>query len=121
MSRDICLRKRREYRIRFRRPDRLLIQAHPFRNGCERMPSELLDGLETFNMHPNHNSRVALAALYAREQGLLPVAGSDYHHPGQEGVAAILTREPIRNSEQLVKTLRSGEYRMEIGGCVVLP
>lgn len=106
---------------RFRRPDRLLIQAHPFRNGMEHIPPELLDGIETFNMHPNHNSRVAVASLYAQKHHLIPTAGTDYHHPGHEGMAAILTKEPLCTSGDIVRVLRSGAYLMEVGGCVVLP
>ena len=48
--------------------DRVLIfQAHPYRNGCEPAASESIDGIEVFNMHPGHNSRVAFAARRARE------------------------------------------------------
>ena len=105
----------------FRRPGRLLIQAHPFRNGMTEVPTELLDGMETFNMHPSHNSRVAVASLYAKKHGLLPIAGTDYHHPGHQGMAAIRTQKPLCNTHDIVEVLKNGEYLMEIGGCIVLP
>ena len=47
-------------------PQSLLIQAHPFRDGCVPAEGRLLDGVEVFNMHPNHNPRSALAAMYAQ-------------------------------------------------------
>lgn len=104
----------------FRNKERLLIQAHPFRNGMTVVPPECLDGIETFNMHPNHNSRVALAAKYAREHGLIPTVGSDFHHLGHEGVSALLTKTEIKTSGDIVDVLRSRDYLFEIGGSVLL-
>lgn len=105
----------------FRREDRLLIQAHPFRNNMTRIDPTLLDGIETFNMHPNHNSRVALADQYAREHHLLPIAGSDFHHLGHEGVSALLTKTELRTSGDIVNVLRNGDYLFRVGGAIVIP
>ena len=99
----------------------MILQAHPFRNGMEHVDPALLDGIEAFNMHPGHNSRVAIAAKYAKKEGLLMTAGTDYHHPGHEGCAAILTREPLKDSHDIVKVLKAKDYILEVGGCVVLP
>lgn len=104
----------------FRREDRLLIQAHPFRDGMTAVLPEHLDGIETFNMHPNHNSRVALANKYAKEHGLIPTVGSDFHHLGHEGVSALLTKTEIKTSRDIVRVLRSRDYLFEIGGSVLL-
>lgn len=104
----------------FRREDRLLVQAHPFRNGMTSVSLELLDGIEAFNMHPNHNSRVALAAKYAREHGLIPTVGSDFHHIGHEGISALLTKTEIKTSNDIVDVLNSGDYLFEIGGSILL-
>ena len=103
-------------------PSRLILQAHPFRNGMTLAPPCCLDGMETMNMHPNHNSRVARAALYARETGFsVGTAGTDLHHPGHEGSAALRTRSLPRDGRQLVELLRSRDYLFEIGGCPMLP
>ena len=104
----------------FRRKDRLLIQAHPFRNGMTSVSPEYLDGIEAFNMHPNHNSRVALAAKYAREHNLIPTVGSDFHHIGHEGVSALLTKTEIKTSKDIVGVFRNRDYLFEIGGSVLL-
>ena len=85
------------------------------------MNPDLLDGMESFNMHPNHNSRVALANRYAKEHGLITMAGSDFHHPGQEGVSALRTTWELKDSHDLVKVLKSGDYLFEISGSIVLP
>lgn len=110
-----------EFSKQFRDDGRLLIQAHPFRNGMTEVAPEYLDGIETFNMHPNHNSRVALASKYAKKHNLIPTTGTDFHHPGHEGMAALLTQIEIETSHDIVDVLRSGDYIFEIGGSILLP
>lgn len=105
--------------------DSVLLQAHPFRKGLTLAPPELLDGIETLNMHPGHNSEVGLAIRYAKEQGFsLVTAGSDYHHPnrGHEGLAALRLKELPEDSFALAKLLRQRDYCFELGGeAIVLP
>ena len=106
------------FRKEVKLPGSILIQAHPFRDGCIPAPGELLDGVEVFNMHPNHNPRCALAALYAKEQGItLTVAGTDFHHikPGYIAAAALRCRELPEDTFALAELLRSGDYIFEIG------
>lgn len=98
-------------------PDSVLIQAHPFRDGCVPADGKLLDGIEVFNMHPNHNSRCALAALYAQENDIpLTIAGTDFHHmkPGYIAATALRCRELPADSFALAKLLKSGDYILEI-------
>lgn len=105
----------------FRGEERLLIQAHPFRNGMTEVAPEYLDGIESFNMHPNHNSRVALASKYAKTHNLIETAGTDFHHLGHEGMAALLTETEVKTSRDIVDVLRSGNYLFEIGGSILIP
>lgn len=106
-------------------PKSVFVQAHPFRNGMEYVNSDLLDGFETFNMHPGHNSRVALATRYAKEKNIaIKTIGSDFHHPGMghEAVSALRTKILPEDSFQLAEILRSGDYVFEIGeDSIVLP
>ena len=44
---------------------RLILQAHPFRNGMVWVSPKYLDGAEIMNLHASHNSRVAVTANYA--------------------------------------------------------
>ena len=97
-----------------------LLQAHPFRDGMERGFEKYLDGVEAFNMHPNHNSRVALAMKYARENGKIATAGTDYHHPGHDGLCATRALWLPKNDAELVKMLKSGDFIFEISGKIVL-
>lgn len=106
------------FRTEVKLPESVFIQAHPFRDGCVPADAKLLDGLEVFNMHPNHNSRCVVAGLYARENGLsLITAGSDFHHIkyGHIGNTALRCRELPTDSFALAALLRSGDYIFEIG------
>ncbi len=104
----------------FKNDKNVIIQAHPLRNGIELVEQEYLDGIEAFNMHPNHNSRVGVAAGIARERGQLLLAGTDYHHPGHEGIAAMKSRVLPSDSYELAQLLKSRDYYFEIGGCTLL-
>lgn len=99
-------------------PKSVMVQAHPFRDGMERVNPELLDGVETFNMHPGHNPRVGFACRYAKENGFkIRTVGSDFHHLGQghEGVSALRTKVLPKDSFHLAEILKSGDYLFEIG------
>ncbi|MBR5809101.1 MAG: PHP domain-containing protein [Clostridia bacterium] len=106
-------------------PKSVFLQAHPFRDNITAMDPELLDGVETFNMHPGHNSRVGFACRYAKENNLkIRTAGSDFHHLGRnhEGVSALRTKVLPKDSFHLAQILKSGDYVFEIGEtAIVLP
>lgn len=98
----------------------VLIQAHPFRNGMTEIDPSLLDGIEAFNMHPHHNSRVAVAANYARKNNLTAITGTDYHHFNHEGLGITLTRSLPRDSYELAALIKSRDFKMEIGGYILV-
>ena len=57
----------------------LLIQAHPFRNGCTVLDTDLLDGVE-INCHPLYGNSYSTELLQiAKEKQLLLTCGGDYH------------------------------------------
>ena len=101
----------------------VFLQAHPFRNGMTLCQPELLDGIECLNLHPNHNSRVALATRYGYEQDFpIKIAGSDCHHPGQEALTALRTRAMPGDSFEVARILKQGDYIFDIGdGSLWLP
>ena len=111
------------YREAVKLPDSVLVQAHPFRDRMVRREPELMDGIEVFNMHPGHNSRVAQAAkLAASIPGTIKTVGTDFHHPTHEGLCAMRVRQMPQDSFDLAAILRSGDYVFEIGGdAIVLP
>ena len=105
--------------------DSIFVQAHPFRNNMERCNPQFLDGVEIMNMHPNHNGRNGIAVRYAYENKIhVKTIGSDFHHPnlGHEAVSALRTKQIPKDSFDLAKILRSGDYAFEIGeNVIVLP
>ena len=113
------------FRENYSMKDSVFIQAHPMRNGMERVSPQLLDGVEVFNMHPGHNSRIGLASLYAKEEKLpIITAGSDFHHANKdhEGLAAVRTAYLPEDTFGLAKLLKQGDYLFEIGRAnIIIP
>ncbi len=101
--------------------DTVLIQAHPFRDWCVVAPAELLDGVEVYNLHPGHNSKVGLAAKYAQSNDLLVTSGTDFHHEGHQGMTALLTKEELKTSFDVARVLKSRDYLIEVSGSVIVP
>lgn len=107
------------FRKVFSMPRSLLIQAHPRRDKMEEVDPSLLDGVEIFNMHPNHNSRNGLTSAAVKAQGFSVVtAGSDFHHPnqGHEGLSALRTSSLPEDSYEIARILRQGDYLLELAG-----
>lgn len=106
-------------------PKSLFIQAHPLRRGCELCNTDLLDGIETLNLHPYHNSQVGRAVRIADKANLkITTVGSDFHHKNvdHEAVSALRTKFLPKDSFHLAEILKSGDYLFEIGeNALVLP
>ena len=111
------------YRTEVTLPNSVFLQAHPFRDGMVRCKPELLDGIEVFNMHPHHNSRVAVAAQYASAVSFpIRTVGTDYHHANHEALSALRVKRMPESSFDIASILRSGDYVFEVGGdTIVLP
>lgn len=113
------------FRKTYDMPDSVFLQAHPMRDGMQKVDAALLDGIEVFNLHPGHNSKVGLASVYAKENNFsVVIAGSDFHHPNQrhEGVSAMRGASLPEDSFELATLLKSGDYLLEIGrNNIVIP
>lgn len=106
----------------YRAPDRLLIQAHPFRNGMAEVDPALLDGIEVFNMHPGHNSRVGFAARCAASHPeWILTGGSDFHHLDHDGICVLRAKELPKDEKALAALLRSRDYRLDLSGILITP
>lgn len=104
-----------------RADDRVVVQAHPFRNGMVLADTADLDGIEVFNMHPEHNSRVALAARHQAATGGIITGGTDFHHDGHEGGLLACTATLPQDSYDLARMLKKGAYVLSIGNSIILP
>lgn len=88
----------------------LVFCAHPFRNWCNLVDPEDVDGIEVFNGAPNHQSRNDMAEYWADRYSLLKSSGTDYHYAAHTPNGGIETDEPITSVEQLVTVLSSRSY-----------
>ena len=106
----------------FKTENNLILQAHPFRNGMELADPKYIDGVEVFNMHPNHNSRVAVAAKYATEHNKFCISGgTDFHHESQQGMCATCFNKIPQDSTELAKMLQQKDFVFRLGNSIVLP
>ena len=94
------------------RDEVLIIHAHPYRNGCNEVFYDCVHGIEVVNCNPRHDNRNDLALKLCRENPhLFRTVGSDAHQKGDEGRAAILTENRIRDSYELKTVIETGRYR----------
>ena len=89
-----------------------IVQAHPFRPGITPTPPSLLDGVETWNGHPRHNSQNHLAFEYAAQNGLKMLSGSDFHRMEDAFRGGVIMDKKINLGEFACLFLQS--YPMEL-------
>ena len=105
----------------YKRENILVFQAHPFRDNMTMVDAKKLDGIEAFNMHPGHNSRVALAVKYAKQNDLLICGGTDLHHLSHEGCCLIRTKKRLQTGADIVDILKKQEFVLDIFNSIILP
>ena len=89
-----------------------MYQTHPFRDGVKVGDPRFMHGAECFNGHYHHNNNNALAEQFCKENNLIKVVGTDFHHDDQPITTAILVPEEIKDSIELTKYIR--ENRLEV-------
>lgn len=96
----------------FRERGCLFLQAHPFRKLITRANPKYLDGVEVFNgkatKEANDNSQKWADEINA----LIKTSGSDCHRQSGVGLGGIITEEPIKSNEDLIRILKSGNYKL---------
>ena len=106
----------------FKSDKNIIIQAHPFRNNIVLADLDYIDGIEVFNMHPGHNSRIALAAKLVKENPRLLIAGgTDFHHEGHEGMCAMCTETRVTDSFDIAEIISARNFIFDIMGHKILP
>ncbi len=86
----------------------MLFQAHPFRPHLTRLDPALLDGIEVYNGNPRHQSRNEIAKVYARENGLLMLSGSDFHEWEDLARGGVFLPGKVHTIEDFTAVLRNG-------------
>ena len=105
----------------FHNDKNVIIHAHPFRKNMEPTPIGYVDGVETFNCHPGHNSIIPFACRLAREHDLLVTGGSDYHEEGRHGTCITRTKCELRDSYDVAEAIRSRDIIFDLFGHTVIP
>lgn len=96
----------------FREKGCIFIQAHPFRKYIRRANPKHLDGVEVFNAkstkEENDNS-----LKWTEENNIkIHTSGSDCHRESGVGLGGIITEKPIKTNEDLLRILKSGNYKL---------
>lgn len=90
----------------------LFLQAHPFRKMITRANPEYLDGVEVFNGKASKEENDN-ALKWAEEIGAqVKISGSDCHRKTGVGFGGIITEEPIKSNDDLIRILKSGNYKL---------
>ncbi len=105
----------------FKNERNVIIQAHPFRKHIVQIAPADIDGYETFNLHPGHNSGVGFSSRLARNTGKLAICGTDYHHAGHEAMALLRTEKVMRSSLDVAEVIKSRDYLFDVWGHIVYP
>lgn len=99
----------------------VIIQAHPFRKGITLAPIDSIDGIEAYNLHPNHNQRNALSIKHAKNHDLLITGGSDFHHVGHHALCLMRTKNELKNSFDVADAIKSRDVIFDCFGSIILP
>jgi hypothetical protein len=113
--------KLHEFYKDFKNDKNVIIHAHPFRNNMCPTPLGSVDGIETFNNHPAHNSRIGLATRFAKEAELLVSGGSDFHDPDRAGLCITRTKYKLEDSYHIAEAIKSRDIIFDMSGHIVIP
>lgn len=95
-----------------KRAGALIIQAHPFRNGCTPANPSFIDGVEVYNMNVRHNNHNDEALAFAKKNRLIMLSGSDCHRIDDIGLSGILSDTLPEDSNTYADLLRSRNFTL---------
>ena len=96
----------------FRERGCVFIQAHPFRKMITRANPQYLDGVEVFNAKATKEENNDSLKWAEDAHIKIKTSGSDCHRKTGVGLGGIITDEPIKSNEDLLRILRSGKYEL---------
>ena len=90
----------------------LFLQAHPFRKLITRADPQQLDGVEVFNGNASEEAN-NLSLEWAKSiNAPVMTSGSDCHRETGVALGGIITKEPIKSNDDLIRILKSGEFEL---------
>ncbi len=91
----------------------LLLEAHPFRELRFRHNPKYLHGCEVFNGKDKGRPANDKARIWAESCGFaVTTSGGDFHNKKDAVPGGIITEEPIKTNEDLLRILRSGSFTL---------
>ena len=90
----------------------IVVQAHPFREWMIRIKHKYLDGAEVHNGKTSKERNKKAFDWFREKKMAVKVSGSDFHRPKNLATGGIITNEPIKTNDALLRILRSGEYEL---------
>ncbi len=91
----------------------ILLEAHPFRKLRFRHNPKLLHGCEVYNGKDKGTEANEKAKKWAKENNFaVRTSGGDFHNKNKTNPGGIITDEPIKTIEDLMRILRSGSYSL---------
>ena len=85
----------------------LVVQAHPFRKGLNRLDQKYLDGSEVYNGNARHDNKHDLAHEFGLAGGekFIKTSGSDAHQTMDVARGGVISEKPITNNDELIAFL----------------
>ena len=90
----------------------LFLQAHPFRKLISRANPKYLDGVEVFNGKASEEENTNAEKWAEEINASVKTSGSDCHRESGVGIGGIITTEPIKTNDDLIRILKSGKYKL---------
>lgn len=90
----------------------IVLQAHPFREMMIRINPKYLDGAEVHNGKSDLESNLKAAEWVKNNNMAIGTSGSDFHRPKNLATGGIITNEPIKTNDDLLRILRNGDFEM---------
>ena len=96
----------------FRQKGCHFMQAHPYRKFITRANPKYLDGIEVFNAKSTKEENDN-ALKWAEDNNIkIKTSGSDCHRKTGIALGGIITTEPIKTNDDLIRILKSGDYKL---------
>lgn len=90
----------------------LLVQAHPFRKFITRTNPDYLDGVEIYNGKASAEENENAEKWADQINAPIQLSGSDCHRETGVGLGGIATDTPIKNNNDLINILKSGNFKL---------
>lgn len=90
----------------------LFLQAHPTRKLITKAKPEYLDGVEVFNGKASDEENAQALEWANTIPHTIKTSGSDCHRKTGVGIGGIITTEKINTNDDLLRILKSGEFKL---------